>query len=71
MEENPKILLEKFNAISKLKLIKEINNFTNSSGLTLESLINKKNDSMFFPNFYSIEIKCTQRFSRYPITLFF
>lgn len=70
MEENSKILLEKFNAISKLKWIKGINNFTNSAGLTFESLINKKSDSMFFPDFHNIEIKCTQRFSRYPITLF-
>lgn len=70
MEENSKILLEKFNEISKLKWIKGLNNFTNSAGLTFEYLINKKFDSMFFPDFHNIEIKCIQRFSRYPITLF-
>ena len=70
MDENHKNLLEKFKTISKLKWIKGINNYTNSAGLTFESLLNKKSDSMFFPDYQGIEIKCTQRFSRYPITLF-
>lgn len=70
MEENHKNLLEKFKAISKLRWIQGINNYTNSAGLTFESLLGKKSDSMFFPDYQGIEIKCTQRFSRYPITLF-
>ena len=70
MDESCKNLLKEFKAISKLQWIKGINNFTNSCGLTFESLLNKKSDSMFFPDFQGIEIKCTQRFSRYPITLF-
>lgn len=70
MEDNCKNLLEKFKKISKSGWIKGINNYTNSAGLTFESLLNKKTDSMFFPDYQGIEIKTTQRFSRYPITLF-
>lgn len=70
MEESHKNLLEKFKTISKLKWIQGVNNYTNSAGLTLESLLDKKSDSIFFPDYQGIEIKCTQRFSRYPITLF-
>lgn len=46
------------------------NNIFNSCGLTFENLINKNPDSLYFPDFNNIEIKCTQRFSRYPISLF-
>lgn len=70
MNENYKNLLKKFKLISKAQWIKGINNFSNSCGLTFESLLNKKSDNMFFPDYQGIEIKCTQRFSRYPITLF-
>lgn len=70
MNESCKNLLKEFKSISKLRWIKGINNFTNGCGLTFESLLNKKTDSLFFPDYQGIEIKCTQRFSRYPITLF-
>ena len=46
------------------------NNLLNSCGLTFESLLNKKADSMFFPDYKNIEIKCKQRYSRYDISLF-
>lgn len=70
MNESQKNLLEKFKTISKMQWIKGVNTFTNSVGLTFESLLNKCSDSMFFPDYQGIEIKCTQRFSRYPISLF-
>ncbi|MBQ9071638.1 MAG: MvaI/BcnI restriction endonuclease family protein [Bacilli bacterium] len=70
MDENCKNLLEEFKTISKKRWIKGINNFTNSAGLTFETLLDKKADSLYFPDYQGIEIKCTQRFSRYPITLF-
>ncbi|MBE6146946.1 MAG: MvaI/BcnI restriction endonuclease family protein [Firmicutes bacterium] len=56
--------------ISNSGWIKGANNSTNSVGLTFESLFNKKSDSMYFPDYNGIEIKCTQRFSGYPISLF-
>lgn len=63
-------LLEKFKVISNIGWIKGINNNTNSVGLTFENLINKKADSLFFPDYKGMEIKCTTRFSRFPISLF-
>jgi len=68
--ENYKNLIEEFKIIANKKWIIGVNNFTNSAGLTLETLLHKKPDSMFFPDYNGIEIKCSQRFSRYPITLF-
>ena len=63
-------LINNFNLISQKKWIKSIVNNTSGVGLTFESLLGKLPDSMFFPDYYGIEIKCTTRFSRYPITLF-
>ena len=68
--ESKNKLIEKFIKISKKRWIKGVNNSTNSVGLTFESLIDKSPDSMYFPDYYGIEIKCSQRFSRYPINLF-
>lgn len=63
-------LINEFAKISRKRWIKGINNTTNGVGLTFENQIGKQADSMFFPDYKGIEIKCTQRFSRYPITLF-
>lgn len=63
-------LINNFNLISQKKWIKSIVNNTSGVGLTFEYLLGKLPDSMFFPDYYGIEIKCTTRFSRYPITLF-
>lgn len=68
MDENK--LIKKFIEISQKRWIKGVNNTTNSVGLTFESLLNKEFDSMYFPDYGDIEIKCSQRFSRYPISLF-
>lgn len=70
MNNNYNILLKKFKEIANKGWIKGINSTTNSVGLTFENEIGKTADSLFFPDYYGIEIKCTQRFSRYPITLF-
>ncbi len=63
-------LISKFIKISEKGWVKGINKGTNSVGLTFEKLLDKKVDSMYFPDYYGIEIKCSQRFSRYPINLF-
>lgn len=63
-------LIDKFKEIAKQRWIPSVNNYSNGVGLTFEKLINKNADSMFFPDYYGIEIKCTTRFSRYPISLF-
>lgn len=70
MTKEEQQLIKKFIEISNKKWIKGINNITNSVGLTFENQLNKNPDSMYFPDYYGIEIKCSQRFSRYPINLF-
>ena len=64
-------IIKKFYEINKKGYIKGINeNLNNSCGMTLENILNKNPDSMFFPDYNGIEIKTTQRFSRYPVSLF-
>ena len=63
-------LIDKFKEIAKQRWIPSVNNYSNGVGLTFEKLISKNPDSMFFPDYNGIEIKCTTRFSRYPISLF-
>lgn len=63
-------LISEFKSITKQRWLKSVNNSTNGVGLTFEKLISKEPDSMFFPDYYGTEIKCTTRFSGYPITLF-
>lgn len=70
MNNNYDELVKQFNIISNQRWIKGINNFNNSVGLTFEKLLNKKADSLFLPDFHGIEIKCTQRYSKFPIALF-
>lgn len=63
-------LFDEFKRISNIRWVKGVNNYTNSVGLTFESLLGKKTDSLIFPDYYGIEIKCSQRFSRFPVSLF-
>lgn len=64
-------IISKFKKINEMGYIKGVNNnILNSCGLTFEKLLNKKADSMYFPDYENIEIKCKQRFSRYDISLF-
>ena len=70
MNEEYGKLLEKFKEIAKKRWIKGVNNLTNSVGLTFESQLSKKADNMYFPDYNGIEIKSSQRYSRYPIKLF-
>lgn len=63
-------LLLKFHTISIKGWIKSINNDNNGVGLTFEKLLGKEVDSEIFPDYKNIEIKCSQRFSGYPINLF-
>ena len=71
MEKDFDNIIKKFYEINKKGYIKGINeNINNSFGLTLEYLLKKKPDSLFFPDYNNIEIKTTQRFSHYPVSLF-
>lgn len=56
--------------ISRKDWIEGLSKAPNSIGLTFEKELNKKYDTDIFPDYTNIELKCTQRFSDYPITLF-
>lgn len=62
--------IKKFKRISKKRWIKGLGNNTSSNGLTFEKELGKKADSLYFPDYYGLELKCTSRWSRYPINLF-
>lgn len=68
--EDLKKLINKFKTIAQKKYIKGTSKHTNAIGLTFENELGKKTDSMYFPDYFGTEIKCTSRFSRYPISLF-
>lgn len=70
MDDNFIELINKFKEINKMRYVEGVNNFYNSAGLTFEKLLNKEADSFYFPDYKDIEIKTTQRFSRYAIGLF-
>lgn len=72
MDINHAKLIKYFHKIAYKRWIKGafINNKIGNIGLTFEKEINKEPDNMFFPDFEGIEIKCTTRYSDYPIYLF-
>ena len=71
MEKKFEKIIEEFKKLNMKGYMKGINNnLYNSAGLTLENQLGKNPDSMFFPDYYGVEVKCTQRFSRYNISLF-
>ena len=70
MDENIKKIAEEFKRISKKRWIKSISKSFGSIGLTFEKELGKQADSKYLPDYNGIEIKCTSRFSRYPLFLF-
>ena len=65
-----KLLIENFRKIANKGYIKSTSKGIGSIGLTFEHELGKVADSTYFPDYYGIELKCTTRFSRYPIHLF-
>lgn len=63
-------IVKKFKNISRKKWIKSTCNNHGGVGITFESEIGKKKDSLFFPDFEGIELKCTTKYSNYPLYLF-
>lgn len=70
MEKNVQNLIDQFRLIAMRKWIPSVDKGLGSVGLTFERELNKVPDTMFFPDYLGVEIKCTTRFSRYPISLF-
>lgn len=63
-------LIEEFKIISNKGWIPSISKSFGSIGLTFEKQLGKKPDSLYFPDYYDIEIKCTSITSKYPLYLF-
>ena len=70
MNNNHKDLIEQFKKIAKKRWINGIGSGHGNIGLTFENELGKKVDSNFLPDYKGIEIKCTTRYSQYPISLF-
>lgn len=70
MDENSKKLIDKFHIISRKGWIKSTDKGWGGIGLTFEHEIGKEPDSKYLPDFDDIEIKCSSRYSRYPMYLF-
>ena len=63
-------LLKGFHITALKGWIKSVNKGLGSIGYTFENELGKSPDSLYLPDYYGTEIKCTGRFSRYSITLF-
>lgn len=70
MNKELKKLIEQFKIISEKGFIESTSKSFGSVGLTFEKQLNKNADSMFFPDYYGIELKCTSISSQYPLFLF-
>lgn len=70
MSDEINLLIDNFKKIANKKWIKSISNSFGSIGLTFEKELNKEPDALYFPDYYGTEIKCTSRYSRYPLFLF-
>ena len=70
MDKNFTILLEEFKRISNKGYIRSVTKSFGSIGLTFEKELNKSPDSKYLPDYKGIELKCTSRFSHYPLYLF-
>lgn len=63
-------LIKEFHKIKNKGWIKSVSNSTGSIGITFENELNRKQNSSILPDYYDIEIKCSSRYTVYPITLF-
>ena len=70
MENNIKKLKELFNKIKNNEFSESLRTGSTSIGYTFESLIGKKEDSSYLPDFNGIEIKTKLGYSKSPMTLF-
>ena len=70
VKEEVQILIKQFHIIAMRKWIKSVDKGLGSIGYTFEQELGKIPDSLYLPDYLGTEIKCTGRYSRYPITLF-
>lgn len=65
-----KNLTNKFRCIADKRWIKSVSKGHGTVGLTFEHELGKKVDTGYTPDYEDIEIKCSTRYSRHPISLF-
>ena len=70
MDKDIKKLVEEFKRISNKGWIKSSSNSYGAVGNVFEKELGKQADALYFPDYYGIEIKCTTRYSKYPLYLF-
>ena len=70
MNEDINLLIKKFQEIEGKGWIRSISKSFGSIGLTFEKELGKKADSLYFPDYFGIELKCTSNKSKYPLYLF-
>ena len=70
MDKNSEKLVETFHTIAKKGYIQGVSKSWGNIGLTFEKELGKSPDSKYDPDYEDIEIKCSSRFSRYPLYLF-
>ncbi len=70
MNENIEKLMNEFIRISKKGWISTTSSSHGAVGNLFENELGKRSDALYFPDYYGIEIKCTTRFSKYPLYLF-
>ena len=70
MDDNSEALINCFHKVASKGYIKGIGESWGNIGLTFENEIGKLPDSKYTPDYGDIEIKCSSRFSRYPLYLF-
>lgn len=70
MKDNSMELIELFKKIANKGWIEGVGKSWGDIGLTFEHEIGKLPDSTYNPDYKDIEIKCTSRYSRFPLFLF-
>ena len=63
-------LINEFKRISSKGFIESTSSSIGSVGLTFERELGKNSDSLIFPDYYGIELKCTTYRSKFPLYLF-
>jgi len=70
MDDNSIQLIELFHKVAKKGYVEGVGKSWGNIGITFEHEIGKLPDANYTPDFNDIEIKCSSRFTRYPIYLF-
>ena len=70
MTEEMQDLLNKFREIKKMHYVKSVGKGSYAVGDTFETLLGKKRDEFFLPDYLNIEIKVKSIYNRQTLALF-